>query len=230
MSRFQTARWSLLASATDTPAHARPALEYLCRAYRPPVVAYIRHCGHAPADAEDLAQAFFLRFLERAWYAVADPQRGRFRNLLLTSLRHFLADERDRVAALKRGGDMSSDAVGLEHLVDQGATPDEAFDRAWLGTVLAHAMSRLQREWQLAGKQAQFDQLAALLVQGPDPRELKQLAEMVGLRSNTLAVQVHRMRARLRQLVRLELLQTVDSRESLETELAELRDVLESSA
>jgi hypothetical protein len=35
------------------------------------------------------------------------------------------------------------------------------------------------------------------------------------------------MRQRLRQLVRLELLQTVGSREALELELAELRDIVE---
>jgi len=40
-------------------------------------------------------------------------------------------------------------------------------------------------------------------------------------------VQVHRMRQRLRQLVRLELLQTVGSREALELELAELRGALQ---
>jgi DNA-directed RNA polymerase specialized sigma24 family protein len=61
MSRFQTTRWSLIVAAGGTPELARPALEQLCRIYRPPVLAYIRRSGHA--DAEDLAQAFFLRFL-----------------------------------------------------------------------------------------------------------------------------------------------------------------------
>lgn len=33
----------------------------------------------------------------------ADPQRGRFRSFLMTSVKHFLANERDRARALKRG-------------------------------------------------------------------------------------------------------------------------------
>lgn len=231
MSRFQTTRWSLIASAAaETSAHARPALERLCRAYRPPVLAYIRRCGHAGADADDLVQAFFLRFLEKAWYADADPRRGRFRNLLLVSLRRFLADELARERALKRNGRARADADALEQLADPGETPEQAFDRAWLGTVLARAMTRLHQEWHGAGKQVEFAQLAPLLAEGPDTGELQAIANRLGLNRNTLAVQLHRMRSRLRQLARLELLQTVDSREALEAELAELRGVLAESA
>ncbi|HSD15904.1 MAG TPA: sigma factor [Thermomonas sp.] len=228
MSRFQTTRWSLIAAATHAaPMHARSALEQLCCAYRPPVLAYIRRAGHSSNDAEDLAQAFFVRFLERGWYTTADPQRGRFRALLLTSLRHFLADAHAHDVAIKRGGGMLADDADVDQLYDSAAeTPEAAFDRAWLGTVLARAMHRLQTEWGRAGKQAQFDQLAPLLTEGVEASELRAMAEASGLRSNTVAVQAHRMRHRLRQLVRLELLQTVASREALEQELAELRSFL----
>ncbi len=226
MSRFQTTRWSLIAAAAhETPEHPRPALEQLCRAYRPPVLAYIRRCGQPVNDAEDLAQAFFLRFLERGWYAEADPHRGRFRALLLTALRHFLTDAHAHATALARGGGARF-ADGLEQVADTGDTPEQAFDRAWLGTVLARAMDTLQREWTLAGKHAQFRQLAPLLVERPEGDALRRIAAEQGQRSNSLAVQVHRMRKRLRQLVRLELLRTVGSPEALERELAELRTVL----
>lgn len=226
MSRFQTTRWSLIAAAAhETPEHPRPALEQLCRAYRPPVLAYIRRCGRPAADAEDLAQAFFLRFVERGWYADADPQRGRFRALLLTALRHFLADAHAHATALARGGGARFDD-GLELIADAGETPEQAFDRAWLGTVLARAMATLQREWNLAGKGAQFLQLVPLLVERPERDALRGIAAVYGQRSNSLAVQVHRMRKRLRQLVRLELLRTVGSPEALDRELAELRAVL----
>jgi RNA polymerase sigma-70 factor (ECF subfamily) len=230
MSRFQTTRWSLIAAAAhETPAHARPALEQLCRAYRPPVLAYIRHVGHGAGDAEDLAQAFFLRFLERGWYIDADPQRGRFRSLLLASLRHFLFDEHAREVAAKRGGGARG-GEDVEQVRDAGETPEQAFDRAWLGTVLARAMARLQREWMMAGKQSQFMQLAPLLVERPDTETVRRLADASGQRGNTISVQVHRMRKRLRQLVRLELMQTVGNREALEEELRQLRIVLDEGA
>ena len=231
MSQFHTTRWSLIAAAAHgTPAQARPALEQLCRAYRPPVLAFIRRSGHAIGDAEDLAQAFFLHFLERGWYADADPQRGRFRSLLLTSLRHFLVDQHARESTAKRGGDVHHDDGDIELLQDEGETPEQAFDRAWLGTVLARAMARLQREWMIAGKQALFAQLAPMLVERPDPDAMRQLTEASGQRGNTISVQVHRMRKRLRQLVRLELMQTVGTREALEEELQLLRIVLDEGA
>jgi RNA polymerase sigma-70 factor (ECF subfamily) len=231
MSRFQTTRWSLIAAAAhETPAHARPALEQLCRAYRPPVLAFIHRSGHGAHDAEDLAQAFFLRFLERGWYTDADPQRGRFRSLLLTSLRRFLVDEHAREVAAKRGGGVQGDESDIEQLRDMGETPEQAFDHAWLGTVLARAMARLQREWMMAGKQAQFMQLAPMLVERPDAQSVRKLSDASGKRGNTISVQVHRMRKRLRQLVRLELMQTVGSREALEEELRQLRIVLDEGA
>jgi hypothetical protein len=42
MARFNTTRWSLIADACGDPVQARPALESLCRDYRPPVLAYVR--------------------------------------------------------------------------------------------------------------------------------------------------------------------------------------------
>lgn len=229
MGRFQTTRWSLIAATRDA-VQARPALEQLCRAYRPPVLAFIRRSGCAPSEAEDLAQAFFLHFIEHGWYAAADPARGRFRSLLLSALRNFLHDQHAQSAALKRGGAaLRADALPDE-LAGDADTPEQAFTRAWLATVLTHAMARLRDEWEQAGKRAQFEQLAPLLLERADAAELKEMARALGVRSNTLAVQGHRMRQRLRQLVRLELLQTVGSREALEAELAELRVALDAPA
>ena len=225
MTRFQTTRWSLIETTRDHPSRARAALEQLCRAYRPPVLAFVRRSGYKPSDAEDLTQAFFVRFLERGWYVDADPRRGRFRSLLLTSLRHFLIDQHDQAVALKRNGScVGEDAV--DGCVDDGETPEQAFTRVWLGTVVGHAMARLQVEWERDGKHEQFEQLSAMLLERADAAELQEMADGTGLRPNTLAVQAHRMRQRFRQLVRLELLQTVGSREALEQELAELRSVL----
>jgi RNA polymerase sigma-70 factor (ECF subfamily) len=231
MSRFQTTRWSMIEAARDDPARAGAALERLCRAYRPPVLAYIRRHGHSPNDAEDLAQEFFARFLERGWYTEADPHRGRFRSLLLTMLRNFLIDQHARNHALKRGnGCTASGGDAADMLVDPGETPEQAFTRTWLATLVSRAMTRLQAEWERAGKLEQFQRLAPMLLEHADSSELRALAGETGIRSNTLAVQVHRLRRRLRQLVRLELLQTVGNREALEEELSELRGALDDAA
>lgn len=66
MGKFETTRWSLVLRARGEPADARAALEILCRTYRAPVLAFVRSRGYAADTAEDLTQAFFARFLERA--------------------------------------------------------------------------------------------------------------------------------------------------------------------
>jgi RNA polymerase sigma-70 factor (ECF subfamily) len=225
---FQTTQWSLIDAARCAPDRARPALEQLCRAYRPPVLAFIRRSGYGPADAEDLTQAFFLHFLESAWYTRAEPARGRFRSLLLTSLRNFLNDHRAQAAARKRGGGLRREGDdAIARLPGAGPSPEDAFTGAWLATVVDHAMARLHDEWLRDGRHAQFELLSGMLIERAGTDELQALAGRTGIRANTLSMQAHRMRQRLRQLVRLELLQTVGSREALELELAELRDIVE---
>src|SRR5207249_7248629 len=44
--------------------------------------------------------------IETRAYARADREKGRFRSFLLGTLKHFIADVRDRGRALKRGGGM----------------------------------------------------------------------------------------------------------------------------
>ena len=223
MNQFRTTRWSLIAAAHEESPGGRAALAELCIAYRPPVLAYLRRCGYA--DAEDLTQAFFLGVLERGWYPLADPDRGRFRSLLLTSLRRFVVDQQARAHALRRSGP-STGADALDSIADGGAGPEEAFVSAWLDTVVARASQRLEDEWARHGKRAQYAMLAPLLAERTDGGELRRLAELTGIRGNTLAVQAHRMRQRLRHLVRLELLKTVESPKQLEEELLELRHAL----
>ena len=115
MVRFATTRWSLIMDARGEPEQARRALEAICRNYRRPVLAFIRHRGHGPSEAEDLTQEFFARLLERRWDTQADPARGRFRAFLLTSLKHFLANARAASVAAKRGSG-SGGLMGIEPL------------------------------------------------------------------------------------------------------------------
>src|SRR5262245_18007211 len=121
---FQTTRWTLVRAASLAPEpERRAALESLCRAYWPPVYAFVRRDGASPVQAEDLTQAFFARLLERDDLGRADPERGRFRAFLLGALRHFLANERERERAEKRGPrPLSLDSAALSEL-ERGFEP-----------------------------------------------------------------------------------------------------------
>ena len=228
MAKFDSTQWSLVLQArTDTP-DARGALDALCRTYRPPVLAYIRGRGYAADGAEDLAQTFFARFIENAYHASADPARGRFRAFLLVALKRFLINQDAEAHALKRGGDVSlrrldDSQLNAEDLAADGGGPEQAFERSWAMAVLDAAMRKLRAEAESADKLPLFEQLSEFLTERPDEADYERVARVLNLRRNTLAVAVHRLRHRLRELVRAELEQTIAAREDLEAEVRELR-------
>src|ERR1035437_3457019 len=102
---FTTTHWSLVLNARDSSSPlAAEALEKLCRSYWYPLYAYVRRLGEDEESAKDLTQGFFDRLLEKNYLAQVQRERGKFRSFLLASLKHFLADERDKARAQKRGG------------------------------------------------------------------------------------------------------------------------------
>lgn len=228
MGRFDTTRWSLVLRARGDAADARAALEILCRTYRPPVLAYVRSHVHARDSAEDLTQAFFTRFIERAWHAGADPERGRFRTFLLTALKRFLIDADAEAHALKRGGNIRFEALDddVADALDGAEAPDEVFEREWARVVLAAALQRLRAEAEDAGKLVLFERLGEFLTEPPDEADYARVAAELNLRRNTLAVAVHRLRHRLRDLVREELAETTSCRADMDAELRALREAL----
>jgi len=231
LDRFQTTRWSLILEAREGDVRSRRALETLCRTYRAPVLAYIRARGRD--DAEDLAQGFFTTLIERGYHANADPQRGRFRAFLLTALKRYLSDASDHIYAVKRGGNVQ--IRSLDHSLDKIESllpstgidsPESSFDREWAHAVLHSAMRRLRSEAKAAGKANLFDNLSEFLIEPPDEADYQRVAEHLNMRRNTLAVAVHRMRQRLRELVCRELAQTAADDGDLEQELEDLRHCL----
>src|SRR5262249_16622775 len=106
---FASTRWTIVLEAGDSAtvsAHAFNALSELCQIYWRPLYSFLRRQGYSPDDARDLTQGFFADLIETRAYARADREKGRFRSFLIGTLKHFVADVRDRGRALKRGGGM----------------------------------------------------------------------------------------------------------------------------
>src|SRR2546425_6302200 len=165
--QFATTHWSVVLAAGDSAApNAQPALEQLCRAYWYPLYAFVRRRGYGPEEAQDLTQGFFANLLKHHLVAKADPQAGRFRSFLLASLKHFLAHEHERAAALKRGGGqpvLSLDEFDPEERYalepSDTATPETIFDQRWAQQQIENALSRLRVEYASSGRGPLFDLL-----------------------------------------------------------------------
>lgn len=230
MGMFHTTHWSLVMRAAEATPQARDALSELCRAYRAPILAYVRHSGCPASQVEDLTQGFFLELLEHRVHAHADPARGRFRSFLLTALQRHLVKVRVHDMAIKRGGgtrhEPLDDARACAVPDDPQTSPERAFEHAWARTVIQHALERLMAESEQAGRAALFRRLRPFLLDKPDAEDYASAARELALRRNTLAVAVHRMRSRLRQLIQRELAQTVTARSDLKTEMRALREAL----
>ena len=227
---FTRTRWSLVlqAGATASPDSAE-ALERLCRAYWPPIYGFLRRKGQSPHDAQDIAQGFFAALLRRNDFAHADQAKGRFRTYLLGALTHFLADERDRADAKKRGGGevpISLDETDAEgrYLAEPAteATPERAFDQRWATTLLEQSFAQLQDEFRAAGKQQVFDQLKLFLTQEAGPGGYDAVAALLRLQPGTVAVTVHRMRSRYRELLRAQVAETVADPKEVDDEFRAL--------
>jgi len=90
---FATTHWSVVMNAGDSSPRAE---EY-------PFYAYVRRQGRTVAASEDFTQEFFARLLEHEYLRLADPNRGRFRNFLFTSFKHFLINDWIKSGREKRG-------------------------------------------------------------------------------------------------------------------------------
>jgi RNA polymerase sigma-70 factor (ECF subfamily) len=228
--QFASTRWSLVAAAgrRESPESAA-ALASLCRLYWYPLYAYARRRLPTAEDAQDLTQDFFARLMEKEYLRQADPQRGSFRSFLLTAFKHFLAKERDRANAQKRGGGRAHLSLDFQagerrfQLEPAHATDAEAlYERRWALTLLEQTLARLRDELTRAGKAPLFEALKGTLTGEDAPRPYAELAKEMGLSAEAVKVTVHRLRRRYGELLRAEIAQTVSSPVEVEEELRSL--------
>jgi len=231
---FTSTHWSVVlsAQAPDSP-DTVAALERLCRTYWPALYAYVRREGHPPADAEDLTQSFFARFLEKRFLQDVNRDKGRFRSFLLKTLNHFLADEWRHARAEKQGGSRPVISINAEewetrygHELSSDETPERLFERRWAMALFDQALRRLGEECVRADKGRQFDLLKEFLSSPSNDGAYADAAMKLGLSERAVAVQVHRLRRRYGALVREEVAHTVAGPEEVEEELHHLLDVL----
>jgi RNA polymerase sigma-70 factor (ECF subfamily) len=233
---FPTTRISLVrAAAGGSDQRSREALATLCGIYWYPLYAYVRRCGHAADEAQDLTQGFIVRLLEKNSLRHFQEERGRFRSFLLVSLKHFLANERDAVRAQKRGGGLAP--VPLSVALHTGErrysleprdemTPEKIFEKQWALGLLNRVLDRLREEAAASGKPEQFDRLRGCLTGDDNRIGYRDLAGRLGMSEGAVKVAVHRLRHRFHEALRDEIAITVTHPDEVGDEIRYLLTVL----
>ena len=231
---FATTHWSVVLTAGHGECQkAEAALERLCRAYWYPLYAFVRRLGHASDDAQDLTQAFFVHLLESELVSKAQPEKGKFRSFLLVSLKNFIASERNRAQAQKRGGGQT--IISLDEQTAEGlfanepqeeADPEMLYERSWALTVLEQALDLLEREYAESNKRTEFDQLRVFLLGEKVSLTYATVAESLGTSEGAVKMMVQRLRRRYRECLRSVVANTVSTASEIDEELRHLIQIL----
>jgi DNA-directed RNA polymerase specialized sigma24 family protein len=237
-STFASTRWSVVYQAADSKTsseHALSALSELCQIYWRPVYVFLRRQGIPQHDAQDLTQSFFAELIESRAYARADPTKGRFRSFLLGALKHFLAHARDHDRAQKRGGGavpVQLDEAAISEAETYAArcnnwSADGVFEREWAASLARQTLDRLAQEYELGGKGALFEALKSRLTTGAAAAiPYEELSNRLGRTGAHLRVDVARLRARYRAILREEVSGTVLDPRDVDEELRYLRQAM----
>jgi RNA polymerase sigma-70 factor (ECF subfamily) len=231
--QFATTRWSVVLASADSQGDAqkaREALAELCKIYWRPVFAFICRRGYPVPDAQDLTQDFFVMVLKGHLLDRADPDRGRFRSLLLKALQDFLVNVGEKRHAEKRGGNaefVSWDEWMAEMPSHLAISAEQAgiwlaeriFDVRWAATAAEHALRQLGEECENRGRRRVFDVLSDYLAAERQEVSYQKLSKALGVPEASVKRLVHELRVRYRDLLRAEVAQTVEKPQDVDDEL-----------
>jgi DNA-directed RNA polymerase specialized sigma24 family protein len=232
--RFPETQWSDVLGARDANTfQGKESLAKLCSDYWYPIYATLRCRGYSPEDAEDLAQDFFYRLLEKDVLTRADPDRGRFRAFLLACLNNFLHNKWDERQALRRGAGsatVSIDAMQAENRYRAqptcDLTPDKVFDQSWALSLLERVREQLHAEFEASGSGDLFTALEGYLPAGRLGGSYSQVAIRWSMNESAVRMMVSRLRRRFGEKLRSEIAHTVATTNEIDDEVQYLCDCL----
>jgi len=232
---FPITRWSLILAVGDSRSSAAAeALESLCRLYYKPVYGFIRSRCFSREDALDLTQGFFAHILERGLIRSADAQLGRFRSYLLGCAKRFVSNQEARAAAAKRGGQAKRLDESIEEVerwlplaAPDANRPDVVYDYGCALALMTEALRLLKEECAAKDRAELFNTLRPYLQGDAASPNYQHTARALGTTPGTVAVTVHRLRARYRSLLRSVVAQTLADPLGVDDELRSLQAALD---
>lgn len=234
-SGFHTTRWTVVLAAREASASpaSSDAVATLYAKYWYPIYAFIRRKGSTSHEAEDLTQEFFCRVSQRNWLENVHPAKGKFRSFLLVCVKHFLANERDKALAQRRGGGCHVVPLEREDAETRYSlepadplTPEMLFERRWVFELLEKTIQSLRLEYAQTNRLDLFEELQCFLPGGKEGCSRAEVARKRGLSANALDVAIHRLRQRFGVLLRQKVAETVSSEAEVDEEIRHLMSIL----
>ena len=230
---FPATRWSLVSRARSGGAEGETAIEELCRQYWFPIYAYLRSDGHAVADAEDLTQGFFQLLLKDGLFQSAQEERGRLRSLLLTVLKRFVVNQKERARAQKRGGGAKVLSFDVEDAEQRYAIqpvdhrdPEKIYLATWARSLIERAREKLRTLYRAAPRAEVAEALEPYLDPDEDRVPYREFSQKYSMKEAALRLHVFRLRQKFGDLLKEEVMLTVETPEEIEEELNWLKSIL----
>jgi RNA polymerase sigma-70 factor (ECF subfamily) len=214
--------WSLVTEANHGAEEAaQRARELLLERYKGAVHRYLLGALRDTNAADDLAQEFFLRFV-RGDLRNAHPDKGRFRDLVKTTLFHLIVDYQRRQKA--RPQPLPAADCGPADEQANPLTSDEQFLDSWRQQLLSQTWKALRARdatyYNVLKMRAENNELSSAEM-------AERLHEQVGhtVSAEWVRTRLKRARDQFADLLLDELAQAMDNptRQRLEDELADLR-------
>ena len=229
--------WDLIRDAAGRTPTSQASLEEVARRSWPAIYAFIRASGRSPDDATELTQGFICDvFLSRHLLEKADQSRGRFRTLVMGSVRNYLADMHRRKTATTRRpkhgsigrlddlAERTSEPAGIPAL-----TPEAAFNSRYVASIIRATTERLQRTLLEQGDEAGWE-IFRLRVLQPSlegtAASYDEIAPRFGLGKGACAAKLLLVKRRFAAMLMEELRATVDDPADLHSEVADLLALL----
>lgn len=239
--RFPTTEWTLVERLknADVGVSTR-ALNELCGQYHYPLYCLIRARGLAHHDAEDALHDFLAKLLRLESFQGIAQEKGRLRTFLAKALERALITRHHRETRREQR-EVPLDDLMLPldpDLSDRyaseaasGLPPDKLFDRKWCEQLLGRVLRQLAEDYTRRGKRLLFETLRPVLLAGGSLRghDPARLAEALSMSEHALRTALVRLLRDYRHLLERAVRETVDSKDAVEAEIADLMAALGTS-
>jgi RNA polymerase sigma-70 factor (ECF subfamily) len=203
---FPTTEWDVVDVLKADDAERKDwALSQIVKVYAAPLLAFARaeFPGRQQQDYEDMLQGFLLKCWEKNALAAASPQKGRFRNLVVTVFKnHVFNADRDGRAGIRfpAGGFVSTEALletygeFMEPLTSE--TPEAVFERVYQQRIFDAAVEEFRERCEANDQSRRFQLFRARAVvpkkEGTVPPTHAELAERFAFPSANASVKLFR--------------------------------------